>query len=222
MINKNKIFIVIPAYNEEKHLRDVLKGVLKYSRQVIVVDDGSIDKTSLIASKLPISLITLPINMGKGYALRKASEYAFELGAEAVITIDSDGQHLPRHIPRFVSALSNYPVAIGVRKGFHKIPLIRKLGNRLATWLILILYQIYVDDLLCGFRGFTKEAYPLIKWNSDKYGVETEMIAKIGLHKLKFKQVEVENIYLDQYKGVTLLDALEVFLSIPKFRLSKL
>lgn len=217
MIYKNNVFVVIPAYNEEKHLPDVLRHVLKYSKNIIVVNDGSTDSTPTIASKFPITLISLPLNMGKGYALRVGCEHAFKLGGDGVVTIDSDGQHRADHIPKFLRALNNYPVVIGVRKGFHKIPLIRKLGNRMATLLIFLLYRIYVDDLLCGFRAFNKSAFEKIKWSSDKYGVETEMIARLGLTKLKFKQIEVENIYLDQYKGVTLLDALEVFLSIPKF-----
>ncbi len=216
---KKNVYVIIPAFNEQKHIREVVLSVIRYCPQIIVVDDGSVDKTNSIAKDLPITLITLPINVGKGYAMRVGVDHAFFIGADAVITFDSDGQHNAAHIPKFISAIQDHDVVIGVRKGHHQIPFIRKFGNRLASILIYWLYGIYVEDLLCGFRAISKSAYPKLRWSSQKYGVETEMIAKIGISKLKFKQIEIENIYLDQFKGVTLLDAIEVFISIPKFKL---
>lgn len=220
-MNKKDIYVIIPAYNEEKHIREVVSGVHKHCRNVVIVNDGSTDLTPKIASRLPVTLISLPINMGKGYALRKGIEHAIASGAKGIITLDADGQHDPRHLPRFIQALKDHDVVIGIRKGHHPIPRIRKFGNRVGAALISALYGIHVQDLLCGFRAFRSPAYRRIRWISDQYGVETEMVARIGSAGLKYTEIEIENIYLDQFKGVSLLEAIEVFLSIPTFKISQ-
>jgi len=220
-MKKKDIYAVIPAYNEERHIRNVLESVRKHCQNIIVVDDGSSDQTTRIVKRLPVIRISLPINMGKGYALRKGVEYAISSGALGIVTLDADGQHDPRHIPGFIQALDHFDVAIGIRRGHHPIPLIRKLGNRAGAVLISSLYGIYVQDLLCGFRSFRSSVYAQIKWVSDRYGVETEMIARIGTAGIKYTEIKIENIYLDQFKGVSLLEAIEVFLSIPTFKISR-
>ncbi len=214
----NKIFLVIPAFNEEKHIKNVVTDAARYCANIVVVDDGSSDNTKRIIESLPVTSVYLPTNVGKGRALKFGVELAISKGADKIITIDADGQHNIKHLPKFIKALDDYEVAIGVRYGHHPIPFVRKLGNRTASLLVAILYQIYVKDLLCGFRGFRREVYPKIKWQSSRYGIETEMIARIGKNRLKYTEIQIENIYIDQFKGVTLLDAIEVFLSIPKFK----
>lgn len=218
-MKRAKIYVIIPAFNEQKHIRSVVKDALGYCKNIILVDDGSTDATSKLMRRFPLTLITLPINMGKGYALRVGVEFAIKNGATGIITLDSDGQHRPEHLPKFVSALKNYDVVFGVRRGHHSVPFVRKLGNKIASALIAFLYGISIQDILCGFRGFTPKAYKRIKWTSDRYGVETEMVAKTGASRLKYAQIPIENIYLDQLKGVSFLDAIEVFLSIPKFKI---
>ncbi len=221
MINRSNTYVVIPAYNEERHIREVIQGVRKECKNIILVDDGSTDNTPKIARQLPITLMSLPLNKGKGYALRKGIEYAISVGAKAIITFDADGQHKPSHISKFIKALKKYNVAIGIRTGHHPVPIVRKLGNRVAAILVSGIYGIYVKDLLCGFRAFRSSAYRQIKWVSERYGVETEMIARIGSAGIKYTEIPIENIYLDQFKGVSLLEAIEVFLSIPTFKITQ-
>ena len=118
-----KISIIIPAFNEGERIEGVLKEVLNKNYNVVAVDDGSIDKTYEVLSKLKVKskkLIVLKhkVNLGKGAAMKTGAEYAFSHGAEAVIFMDSDGQHKISDLSKFVVALDKdkYDLAIGIRK----------------------------------------------------------------------------------------------------------
>src|SRR3989304_7305763 len=117
-----KIFVIIPAFNEESRIGKVLAGVRKKKLPIVVVDDGSKDETYQVAKKITPYALRHPINLGKGAALKTGCLAAFKLGAEAVILMDSDGQHDANDLPKFVKALRRCDVVFGVRN-FGKIPL---------------------------------------------------------------------------------------------------
>lgn len=214
-----KIYVVIPAYNEASKLHRVLEGVKKYTKEIIVVDDGSQDQTPQVAKKYRVILLQHKINLGVGAAKKTGVEAAFVQGADAVITVDADGQHDPRYIPQFITKLGQgYDIVFGSRNLGFNVPLVRYLGNKVGAVLINILFGIYRGDLLCGYLAFTKKAYGKIQWESTHYGVETEIVVKTGKNKLKYAEVPIEAIYLDKYKGATLLDALALLPSIIKWK----
>ena len=226
-----KIFLVIPLFNEKKHIASVLEDVSKYDLPIVVVDDGSGDNSKLIikkecnASRVKLKKLTLlehEINLGKGAAMKTGAEYAFDHGAEVVIFMDSDGQHEAVDLPKFVEALESgkYDVVLGSRNFGLGVPLIRFLGNKLASVVIALLFRTYISDIICGFRGITKAGYDKIKWDSAGYGVETEMVARIGKKKVKFCEVPVKAIYHDNVKGVTILDAFGILGQVIKWRLT--
>ena len=101
--------IVIPAYNEAMTIRQVTQRALKQGECVIVVDDGSFDGTAAALAGLPITLLRNPRNLGKGPALWRGIEQALRKGAQAVITLDGDGQHRPEDIPRLIAAHAAHP-----------------------------------------------------------------------------------------------------------------
>ena len=101
------------------------------------------------------------------------------------------------------------------------MPLIRKWGNILAANMVKILFNINKKDLLSGYLGFRKEVYPMIEWSSNRYGIETEMATKIGKNHLAFSEIKIDTIYIDKYKGVTILDALKVLVQIPFWYFAK-
>lgn len=220
-----KIYIVIPLYNEEKHIRKVLEGVQKYKLPVVVVDDGSSDssKAKVLGSrKKNVILLEHKINLGKGAAMKTGAEYAFRHGAGAVIFMDSDNQHSPDDLPKFVEALKSakYDVVYGSRNLNFGVPFARYLGNKFSSVLAGFLYKTYVSDLLCGFRAVTKKGYEKIKWESTGYGVETEMVARAAVARLKFCELPVETIYHSKVKGVTPLDGFAIFFNMLKWRLT--
>src|SRR3990167_7704891 len=153
-----KIFIVIPAFNEETRIGKVLSELRTRGFDFVVVDDGSKDKTSQVAKKYTPYVLRHSINLGKGAALKTGCLAAFKLGAEAVIIMDSDGQHKASDLPKFVKALKRCAVVLG-RRNLEKIPLVRGAGNKLISFLVKFLFGIEVEDVLCGFKAFTKRAF---------------------------------------------------------------
>jgi glycosyltransferase involved in cell wall biosynthesis len=216
---------VIPLFNEKKHISSVLKDISKYKLPIVAVDDGSTDGSTkkIIDCRLKnVELLTHKINLGKGAAMNTGAEYAFKSGADAVIFMDSDGQHEGSDLPKFVDALesSKYDVVLGSRNFSYGVPLVRFLGNKFASVVMAFLFRIYVTDVICGFRAVTKSGYSKIRWDSDGYGVETEMVARVGKKGLRFCEVPVETVYHDSVKGVTLLDAFGVLGNVIKWKLT--
>ena len=222
------IFIVIPAYNEEKHIKRVLGEVVKSGLRVIVVDDGSVDETADILTPFtihhsPFTRLNHRVNLGKGAAMKTGAEAAFEMGADAIIFMDSDGQHKASDLPKFVKALKNgkFDVVFGSRNLSVGVPFVRLLGNKFAARLISLLFGIYVPDLICGYRALTKKAYKRIIWESTGYAVETEMVIKTGKYGLKYCEVPIETVYLDSVKGVTVIDALNILFDVFRWRVTR-
>jgi len=222
MINKNNIWIVIPAFNEEKTVGLLLENIRKTSLNTVVVNDGSTDLTKNIVEKLPASLLNHKTNLGKGAAMKTGADFAFSQNAETIIFMDADGQHDPKNIPDYVHELQEgNEIVFGKRNLGKGTPIIRLLGNKIASCLVAVFCGLYREDLLCGFIGMTKKTYQIIKWDSSGYGVETEIVARTGRNKLKYSEVSIETIYNDKYKGVTVLDALEILINLPGFILNK-
>jgi glycosyltransferase involved in cell wall biosynthesis len=219
------IFVVIPLFNEEKHITKVLKDLSPYKIPVVVVDDGSNDNSKFKVQNLKLGNVKLlqhKINLGKGAAMKTGADYAFANGADAVIFVDSDGQHDMTDLPKFIEALSSkdFDVVFGSRNYDYGVPLVRYLGNKFASVVMVWFFKVYISDVVCGFKGMTKDAYKKLRWDSSGYGVEAEIVARLGKNKLKFCEVPVKTIYHDKVKGVTILDAFGIFGEIIKWKLT--
>ena len=218
-----KIFIVVPFYNEGKNIGKVVHGLLKYKLPIVLVDDGSKEdhEFKITDFKLKnITLLTHKINLGKGAAMKTGADYAFTNGADAIIFMDGDNQHMPGDLPKFTERLESgrCDVVFGTRNYNSGVPLVRFLGNKFASVILTVLFGIYVSDVLCGFKALTKKAYEKIRWESVGYGVETEMVVRVGKTKLNFCEVPVASVYHDKVKGVTILDAVGIMGEIIKWR----
>jgi glycosyltransferase involved in cell wall biosynthesis len=218
---RQNFFVIIPAYNEGPRIEKVIKEVKKYTQNILVVDDGSKDKTSLIAKKAGAVVLRHRLNLGKGAAMKTGVEATLALGAEAIIFLDADGQHNPKHLPQFLEKINQgFDIVFGSRDFSGGVPWVRFLGNKLGSVLISLIFGIYRSDMLCGFIALTCEAYGKIKWDAVRYGVETEIVARTGKNKLKYAEVPIETIYIDKYKGVTILDAIGILFNIPRWLIS--
>jgi len=216
-----KIGIIVPEYNEGKRAVETVNGILNCSRNLIIVEIGSSDdnsyellKNSFDKEKRVILLKHL-INLGKGAAMKTGIKMAKKRKMEAVVFIDADGQHNPKHLVEFGKVLMNNDLVFGYRSMGAEMPVVRKLGNMFSINLIKVLFKINRSDLLCGYFGFKLKIYPKIKWTSGRYGVETEIAARAGKNNIEFKEVKVDTIYIDKYKGVTIFDAFKILLKIP-------
>lgn len=210
-INRQDIWVIIPSYNESKYLANVLKKIRHVTTNVIVVDDGSSDETAKIAQRYLKHVLVHLTNLGKGAALKTGCEYAFnELGAKAVIFMDGDDQHDPQDLEKFYRALQEHSVVFGERGLDHHMPLVRIVGNRLSSVIIMVLFGRYIPDILSGFKALRKGAYQQVQWTSRDYSVEMEIAARVAKNKLNIKIVPVETIYHDMDRGMNFLDILQI------------
>lgn len=221
MIVLMKIFVVIPGHNEEQYLATVLKKVQKITSNIIFVDDGSTDASVTIAHRYTDHVLVHKTNLGKGAALTTGCEYAFyHLAADAVIFMDSDDQHDPQEIPKFVKALEgSAELVFGVRREGPYMPAIRFLGNKFASVILNLLFQMYIPDIPSGYKALTRKAYKKVRWHSSGYEVEAEIAARTAKQRLPFAIVEIDPIYHDTDKGMTLLDAIHIGVRLLQWKL---
>ena len=189
------ISVVIPAYNEEKTISEVLEKTvqvmesMKAPYEIIVVDDGSTDKTREIASKYKVAVLSNGKNRGKGYALRKGFKHA---RGQIIITLDSDGSHDPKEIPKLIEPLYNgIDIATGSRFINNKevTTKLNKLGNKIINAIIMTLTGKYITDSQTGFRAIKRKVLQKINLKAQGYEIETEITVK-GL-KNGFKYIEI-------------------------------
>lgn len=223
----NKLAIIVPVYNEGNRAILTINKIVKELNkgdEVVVVDDGSNDDSWVRLNKLKnerIHLYRHVINLGKGAAMKTGILAAWRLGCNKVIFIDADGQHEPRHLKTFKDALEKFSVVFGRRKLGVEMPFVRRWGNLFSIELIKTLFKIKRGDLLCGYFGFTKEVYSKLKWTSTRYGVETEIATRVGKNEIPFTEVDIDTIYIDKYKGVTILDAFKILFKLPGWYIRK-
>lgn len=213
---KDKTFAIIPAYNEAQHIRKTALEVSKQVDQVIVVDDGSVDKTFEQASKAKVGVLKHIVNMGKGVAMKTGIEYAIQKGADIIVIIDADGQHNPKEISRLISLLKQKKVDIvlGTRQMPENTPAIFRLGNWGLNQLFKLFFGEKIDDTQNGFRVFRSKIYPKIKWKSPGYFVETDMIINMLKNKVKHTETPVQTFYHDAHKGTTVLVGIGFFIKM--------
>ena len=217
-----KIWIIIPCYKEEENIGAVVKKIKKMGfEDILVIDDGSKDKTPIIAEKEGTLVLKHTINLGKGAAAKTGCDYATKKGAEILILMDGDGQHKPEDIPRFLKELKdkNLDVVFGYRKINKNMPYVMRFGNWFINTSTKIIQGIELKDTQSGFRCFTAEAYKKIRWSSTDYSMESEMVSKVAKNNLKYSEIEIGTIYHDKFKGTTIFDGIKIFINIIKFKL---
>ena len=212
-------FAIIPAYNEEKHLREVIQKTKKHLKNIIVVDDGSQDQTSEIAKVEGVTVLKHLINLGKGAALKTGCDYAVKKGAQNMVALDADSQHNPELIPCLLEKLKNTDIVFGYRQFSKTMPFILRFGNWFINQTTSLFHHIKLNDTQCGYRAFTKQAYKKIRWQASDYSMESEMITYAGKHKLRYQQVPIQTIYSDKYKGTTVLDGIKIVFKLVWWRL---
>ena len=219
---KQKIFAVMPAYNEERHISKIIKATKKYVDCVVVVDDGSKDRTARIARRSKAIVLTHLVNLGKGATLKTGCDYAVKSSAGFIIAIDADAQHDPKEIPRFLEGLKSHDIMLGYRRLNKKMPFVLKFGNQFINKTISFLYGVKIRDSQCGYRAFTAKAYKKLRWKASDYSMESEMIAKMGKYRLSYAEIPIATIYSDRYKGTTVLDGIKIVFNLLIWKLNRL
>ncbi len=216
-----KAVVIVPARNEAQHIKEVVQRSKKYVKDVIVVDDNSSDNTRELAEQAGADVVEHIVNLGKGAALKTGCEYALQKGADVMVAVDGDLQHNPDEIPHFLEQVKNNDIVFGYREMKKDMPLVLKLGNWFMQEASTILFHIKVRDTQCGFRAFTADAYRKIRWYSQDYSVESEMIALTGKNNLRFSQLPIQTIYTDKYKGTTVFDGIKIVKNMIWWRMTR-
>lgn len=213
----SKIVIIVPAYNEAKYIGRFLDKLIAFTKNIVVVDDGSSDKTKEIVEGRGVTCLSHMVNLGKGSSLKTGCEYAFnKMAADAVIIMDGDDQHEVEDLPSFVKALrGGAEIVLGVRNLDAKMPLMRVLGNKSMSVIINLLFGHYLADIPSGFKAMTKKAYRELRWHSSGYEVETEIAVRIAKSKLPYVEIPISTLYHDKDYGFNLLDAGKILLKLP-------
>lgn len=216
------VIAVIPAHNEEKNIKDVIKKTQKFVNKIIVVNDGSTDCTREIAQKTKAIVLTHKINLGLGGTLKTGCDAALKLKADIIITIDGDGQHNPSEIPQFLKKIrQGYDIVFGARsKNKKAMPLLRKLGNDFSSKFQNLLFNSNLSDIQTGYRAFTAKAYKKIRWEASGYNVASEIAINTQKAKLNYCEIPIDTIYKDAYKGITPIDGIQIFADLLIKRLS--
>lgn len=183
-VNENvlKTCVIIPSYNNATTLAGVIEDVLKYSRHIIVVNDGSTDNTADILKQFPtVQNVNYQKNVGKGWALRKAFKYAVERGYDYAITIDSDGQHFAKDMPLFFEKLKEHPNAliIGARNmNQDSVPGGSSFGNKFSNFWFKVETGKTSPDTQSGYRLYPLHALKNMRFITRKYEFEIEVLVR--------------------------------------------
>ena len=207
LFKKNGVVVLVPTYNNEQTLAQVLINVLEYSQDVIVVNDGSTDSTTEILHQFPhVNLLSYTPNKGKGYALRKGFELAVKLGYDYVITIDSDGQHFAEDLPKFLYALEDHPSAIimGVRNMEQAgIPGKSTFGHKFSNFWFWVETGITMNDTQSGFRLYPVKLLSNTRFITRKFEFEIEVMVRAVWKGIEMAEVPVRVFYAPRESRVS-------------------
>jgi dolichol-phosphate mannosyltransferase len=199
-----KLLTAIPVYNEERHLRSVLKEVRRYSEKILVVNDGSTDGTAnLLAQEPNLHVVTHPANRGYGAALASAFAYALQSDCDVLVTMDCDGQHEPARIPVLLEAIHDVDIVSGSRylREFRQdtlaTPADRRYINRTITKELNEHFGLNLTDAFCGFKAYRREALEKLCITETGWGMPLQLWVQAAQSGLRNKEIGVPRIYLD-------------------------
>lgn len=193
-----KIVAVIPAYNEESRVGNVVEEARKYVETVIVVDDGSSDNTVRVAKEAGALVLQHIENCGAGAATMTGIDAARELQADAVVTLDADEQHSPDDIPALIEPIKADRVDIAFANRFgrrNRIPNIRRLANWCGNVITFAATGKWVADSQCGFKVFGPKALEQIELRMSGYEFCTEIVRECAQHKWRVAEVPAKVLY---------------------------
>jgi dolichol-phosphate mannosyltransferase len=205
------------VYNEERHLANVLREVRRYSPSILVINDGSTDRTAeILAQQDGVQVITHPRNLGYGAALISAFAAAVAREEDVLVTMDCDGQHEPARIPVLLEAIHDADIVSGSRylRDFRqdsRPPQDRWQTNRQITSELNERFGLKLTDAFCGFKAYRREALAQLRITETGWGMPLQLWVQTACRGLRIKEVAVPRLYLDPKRafGGVLNDAAE-------------
>jgi len=217
---KENVLIILPAYNQEKNIPNLIKEVKKYAEHVVLVADGSTDNTAQVSLRSGARVLKPLDKRGKGNAVIRGINFSKKLNPEVVILMDSDGQHNPEEIPEMIKGIrEGNDMVIGSRfLGTIKTSNINKVGNIVLNMVHFLLTFRWVSDVESGFRAFKADKLYTLEPKAPHYEIESDMLLEAVRKKLSIKEIPIKIV--KEEKGITLLDGFKIFNYIFKKRLT--
>jgi UDP-N-acetylglucosamine---dolichyl-phosphate N-acetylglucosaminyltransferase len=195
------VTVVVPAYNEERTIAGVIRGLkAKGFTRIIVVDDGSSDRTSELACERDVVVLRHTVNRGLGGALATGIRGALRFKPDIIVTFDGDGQHDPSDIAQLTQPIEKgeADVVIGSRQqNSERIPSSRRLAHRIANLVTYCLFGVRTSDSQSGLRAFTYDAASRIRITTNGMEVSSEIVAEIARNSLRYTEVSTKAIYTE-------------------------
>ena len=194
-----KVIISIPAYNEEKTLTLVLSEIHQimkdtvYTYEILVLNDGSVDKTAEVAKNLGAIVVSNKINLGLAETFKREMKECLRLKTDIIVHTDADGQYHPQHIPELIEKVrEGYDLVLGSRfQGKVKhMPLLKKLGNLAFSKVLSSLTKVKITDSTTGFRAFTPEIAREINY-INTFTYTQEQIIKAAKQGFKITEIPI-------------------------------
>jgi dolichol-phosphate mannosyltransferase len=198
-----RFLTALPVYNEAAHVSGVLDEVLRFTSDVLVVDDGSTDGTSaVLAARRDVRVVRHATNLGYGAALATAFRETLAGNWDGLVTIDCDGQHQPRLIPEFVTAAAAADIVSGSRylrrfPGDSRPPAARRRINMEITAEINARLGLAITDAFCGFKAYSRRALAALHVTDTGYAMPLEVWVQAAAAGLKIVELPVPLLYLD-------------------------
>jgi dolichol-phosphate mannosyltransferase len=198
-----RVLTAIPVYNEVQHVREVLAQVRRYSRNILVVNDGSTDGTAELLDREPgLSRVNRATNGGYGAAIISAFRFAIESDFDVLVTMDCDGQHEPERIPVLLEAIHDADIVSGSRylRDFRQdtpAPTDRRFINATITREINARYGLGITDAFCGFKAYRREALEKLNITERGWGMPLQLWVQAARQELRVKEIGVPRLYLD-------------------------
>ena len=214
------VFVVVPVYNEAPVLRGVVEELLSFYSQLVIVDDGSVDRSLDILRGLPVVALRHIVNRGQGAALQTGIECALRKGASIVVTFDGDGQHDPRDIEKLLAPIQagRADVTLGsrfLREGSN-VPWLRKALLKSGVLFTSLTTGLVLTDTHNGLRAFSRRAAEMIHLSMDRMAHASELLDIVRRENLKYEEVPVNIRYTDYSlrKGQSVWDSVKVLRSL--------
>lgn len=212
----DKVCAIIPCFNEERAISDIVRTAKKHVDVCIVVDDCSTDQTQHVATRAGARVLRHETNLGKGMALKNGFALARAAGFEAAVTLDGDGQHDPDEIPRFLDAFRamDIDIVLGNRMNDSaRMPLVRRMTNRVASWFVTRMAGVPIVDSQVGFRLIRLDTWEALKLEGKRFDLESEILIKACRRGARLTQVPIRTIYrgTEESKINPVTDALRFF-----------
>ncbi len=208
IFSERRVGVLIPAYNNEKTVVHVVESVLPYCADVIVVNDGSTDHTSELLVGLPptVTVVSYLPNRGKGHALKAGFKRAVELGLNAVVTMDSDGQHYATDLPLFAAACKDNPGAliVGSRSFLNpNMPQKNSFANKFSNFWFALQTAHRLPDTQTGYRLYPLKQMKGMRPLCNRYEGELELLVRSAWRAIPLKSISINVFYPAPEERVT-------------------